>query len=345
MNTGSTEQFAEWLTEAARSLGAHSSACLRMDNPLLRQRIEENSVRTAQWLKSGRHGEMDYLERMFPAKANPWKHFSFAKSVIVVTFANHWGDPEATHCFPEPAQDALLGYVSAYAKGMDYHVRGQTILRGLHEQLGASVYAEATVDTEAVYERLFAVAGGLGVYGGNNLLRVPDQQSVRVFIGCLFVDCALPEVIHSPQMPFACETCRACVRNCPTGAIAFGQPIDARKCISYLTIEKRAVLPPEEGALIGDWLFGCDGCTSVCPPRDAGDGRIPVDLEWLFKTSAAELRRLIKGSAVSYAGVTQLRKNGVVVLKNMNSPQADKLFEWVRIHNGSERVQQQLLVG
>ncbi|NLX24513.1 MAG: epoxyqueuosine reductase [Lentisphaerae bacterium] len=345
MNTGSTEQFAEWLAETVRSLGAHSSACLRMDNPLLRERIEENSLRMAQWLKIGRHGEMDYLERMFPAKANPWEHFAFAKSVIVVAFTNHWGDPGATHPFPEPAGDALLGYISAYAKGIDYHVRGQTILRVLHEQLGAAVKAEATVDTEAVYERLFAVAGGLGVYGGNNLLRVPDQQSVRVFIGCLFVDRELPEVIHAPQMPFACETCRACVKNCPTGAIGFGQPIDARKCISYLTIEKRTVLTPEEGAQIGDWLFGCDGCTSVCPPRDAGDGRIPVDLEWLFKTSAAELRRLIKGSAVSYAGVTQLRKNGVVVLKNMNSPQADKLFEWVRIHNGSERVQQQLLVG
>ncbi|MBN2686163.1 MAG: epoxyqueuosine reductase [Pontiellaceae bacterium] len=344
MNIGSTEQFAEWLAETARSLGAHSVACLRMDNPLLREQIEANNARTAQWLKSGQQGEMDYLERMYPAKANPWEHFAFAKSVIVVTFTNQWGDPSATHPFPEPAQDALLGYISAYAKEIDYHARGQTILHGLHEKLGPDVQAEAAVDTKAVYERLFAIVGGLGVYGGNNLLRVPDKQNVRVFIGCLFVDRELPEVIHAPQMPFACETCRACVKNCPTGAITYGLPMDARKCISYLTIEKRNVLTPEEGALIGDWLFGCDGCTTVCPPRDAKNGRIPVDLEWLFKIPAAELRRLIKGTAVSYAGVSQLRKNGVVVLKNMGSPRADELLEWIRKNAGSERVQQQLRV-
>ena len=73
MNTGSSEQFAEWLAESARSLGAHSSACLRMDNPLLRERIEDNSLGMSQWRQCGRQGEMDYLERMFPAKANPWE--------------------------------------------------------------------------------------------------------------------------------------------------------------------------------------------------------------------------------------------------------------------------------
>jgi epoxyqueuosine reductase len=155
----------------------------------------------------------------------------------------------------------------------------------------------------------------------------------------------LPEVIHTPQMPFSCETCRACVKNCPTGAIQLGQPMDARKCISYLTIEKRDVLMQEEGRLIGDWLFGCDACTTVCPPRDVEGGRIPIDLEWLFKTSAAELRRIIKGNAASYAGVTQLRKNGVIVLKNMGSERARELLDWVHKNAGSERDLQQLSLG
>lgn len=334
--------FSEWLRAAAEKVGAHSAACIRMDNPVLRQRIEENNALNASWMKEGLHGDMEYLERMFPEKADPWATFPFAKSVIVLTFTNKWGDPAATHPFPAPAEDALLGYISAYAKEQDYHASGQAMLAELQAMLGEQVEAEAAVDTKAVYERLFAIVGGLGIRGGNDLLRVSGRTNVRVFIGCLFVDTELPEVIHEPSMLFACEDCRACVRKCPTDAIRFGQPIDARVCISYLTIEKRGLLSREEGQMIGDWIFGCDDCTTVCPPKDKVDTRIPVDLEWLLKTPAGELRRLIKGNAVSYAGVTQLRKNAVVVLKGMQSARAAELLEWTRKNTGSDLIRQQI---
>ncbi len=114
--------FSEWLAEASRNIGAHSVACIRMDNPLLRQRIEENSTQVTDWLKLEMHGEMNYLERMLPEKTNPWKTFPFAKSVLVLTLSNRWGNPAATHPFPAPANDALLGYISAYARGADYHL-------------------------------------------------------------------------------------------------------------------------------------------------------------------------------------------------------------------------------
>jgi epoxyqueuosine reductase len=94
--------------------------------------------------------------------------------------------------------------------------------------------------------------------------------------------------------------------------------------------------------MIEDWLFGCDWCSVVCPPRDKIDTRIPVDLEWLLKTPSAELRRLIKGNAVSYAGVTQLRKNAVVILKKSTSPIARELLEWVGEKTGSELIRDQL---
>lgn len=336
------DDFSGWLSAASREIGAHSAACIRMDNPVLRRRIEENNALVADWLKAGRHGEMDYLERMFADKSDPWKTFPFAKSVIVLCFANRWGDPAAEHPFPVPADDALLGYVSAYAKEVDYHSTGHAMLSELANRLGKGIHAQATVDTKAVYERLFAGVGGLGVMGGNDLLRVPGRENTRVFIGCLFVDAELPEVIHEPRMLFACDTCRACVKNCPTGAIGFGQPIDARKCIGYLTIEKRSVLTREEGGMIGDWLFGCDDCTTVCPPRDKLDTRIPVDLEWLLKTPAPQIRRVIKDNAASYAGVTRLRKNAVVVLKNKMSLQADELIGWVRKNTGSDLIRAQI---
>jgi|GEM_PF-880543 len=335
--------FSEWLAETAAKVGAHSAACIRLDNPLLKARIAENNAVVADWLKAGLHGEMDYLERMFTEKADPWKTFPFAKSVIVLTFTNQWGDPAATHPFPAPEDGALVGYISAYAKEIDYHRNGQAMLAELKGMLGEGIQAEAVVDTKAVYERLFATVSGLGVVGANDLLRVPGRTNVRVFIGCLFVDAELPEVIHEPKMPFACDDCLACIRKCPTGAIQFGKPIDARICISYLTIEKRSVLNREESEMIEDWLFGCDWCSVVCPPADKVDTRIPVDLEWLLKTPAAELRRLLKGNAVSYAGVTQLRKNAVVLLKKKrSSPGAEELLHWVSIKTGSKLISDQL---
>ncbi len=336
------DNFSKWLAETAQEIGAQSAACIRLDNLVLRQRIKENNAVVSNWLRHGRHGEMDYLERMFPEKSNPWKTFPFAKSVIVLSFTNHWGDPTATHPFPASENDALLGYVSAYAKEVDYHHNGQAMLAELKGLLGEGVHAEAAVDTKPVYERLFATVGGLGIVGGNDLLRVPDRTNVRVFIGCLFVDAELPEVIHEPKMPFGCDDCLACVKRCPTLAIQFGEPVDARKCISYLTIEKRSTLSRKEGEMIEDWLFGCDWCTVVCPPRDKDDTRIPVDLEWLLKTPAAEIRRTIKGNATAYAGVTQLRKNAVVILKKMETPRADELLGWVRENSGSDLIRQQI---
>jgi epoxyqueuosine reductase len=336
------DNFNGWLAEAAQQVGAHSAACIRMDNPVLRRCVEENNIRVADWLKTGMHGEMDYLERMFLEKSKPWETFPFARSVIVLAFTNRWGDPEATHPFPSPGNDALLGYISSYARERDYHSVGWAMLAELKAMLGEGIQSVETVDTKAVYERLFATVGGLGVVGGNDLLRVPDRTNVRVFIGCLFVDAELPEVIHEPKMPFACDACRACVKNCPTGAIEFGQPIDARKCISYLTIEKRSVLTREEGEMIGDWLFGCDACTVVCPPRDKVDTRIPIDLEWLLKTPAAQIRRTIKDNAVAYGGVKQLRKNAVVILKKMKTPRADELLVWFRKKSGSHLIREQI---
>jgi epoxyqueuosine reductase len=337
-----TENFSQWLQETAQSIGAHSAACIRMDNPLLRERIEENNVRVEDWLAAGLHGEMDYLERMFADKANPWTTFPSAKSVIVLSFTNEWGDPAAQHPFPPPAADALLGYISAYAKEVDYHHNGQAMLAELKGLLGEQLQAEAAVDTKPVYERVFATVGGLGIVGGNDLLRVPGRTNVRVFIGCLFVDAELPEVILEPRMPFGCEDCLACIKACPTGAIQYGQPIDARKCISYLTIEKRSLISRPEAMMMEDWLFGCDWCTVVCPPRDKVDTRIPVDLEWLLKTSAGQLRKTLKGNATAYAGVTQLRKNAVIILKKMESPRANVLLEWARKNSGSDLILEQI---
>ncbi|MDH3346410.1 MAG: DUF1730 domain-containing protein [Kiritimatiellaceae bacterium] len=336
------ENFQEWLRLVAQEIGAESIASIRLDNPELKRQIEQNNQQADAWLAAGFHGEMDYLERMQADKSNPWGAFPFAKSVLVVCFTNGWGDPHATHPFPPPAPDALLGYISAYAKETDYHRVGYSMLSTLSERLGPDIRSEASVDTKAVYERLFATVGGLGVIGSNTLLRIPTRTNVRVFIGSLFVDEKLPEVIHRANMPYSCQDCNQCLHGCPTGAIQLNKPMDARKCISYLTIEKRSLLTHDEAQLTENWLFGCDWCTITCPPRDTLDTRIPVDLEWLLKTPAGQLRKLLKDSACSYAGITQLRKNAVIILKKMNTDRSRNLLEWVRNHTGSDLIRQQL---
>lgn len=336
-----SDRFPEWLSQAAQEIGAHSAACIRMDNPQLRRHITENNRLVTEWLDDGRHAGMAYLQQMFSEKSDPWSKFPFAKSVIVLSFTNLWGDPAASSPFPVPAENALVGYISAYAREVDYHSTGQAILARLKLLLGEHIHAEATVDTKAVYERLFASVGGLGVMGGNDLIRLPDVGT-RAFIGCLFVDKELPEVILDPQPAFACDSCHACLENCPSGAIRLNQPFDGRKCISYLTIEKRSPLSREEAAVVGDWIFGCDCCTSICPPATLTDLRIPIDLEWLLKSPASEVRRMIKGNATSYAGVTQLRKNAVVVLKNMRTERACTLIKWVAENSGSELIRDQI---
>ena len=338
----SEEQFREWLQDAAQRVGAHSACCIRLDHPELPAAIAANDQRVAEWLAAGKQGEMDYLERMLPQKSNPWQTFPNAKAVIVLTFTNGWGDPAATHPFPAPEPGAPVGYISSYAREIDYHARGQAMLAELHQLLGKEVVAEAAVDTKPVYERLFATFGGLGIIGANNLLRVPDRTNVRVFIGTLFVDADLPNVIHEAKMPFGCEDCMACISNCPTDALTPGQPIDAPRCISYLTIEKRSVLSRSEAEMIGDWVFGCDACSNVCPPKEKIDSRIPVDLDWLLSQPAGEIRRKIQGNATAYAGVTQLRRNAVAMLKLREDERAKALLAKVAAKSKSPLIQEQL---
>ncbi|MFL2859726.1 MAG: epoxyqueuosine reductase [Pontiellaceae bacterium] len=335
-------EFKKWLDETVKIFGGHSACCIRMDHPELPEIIHQNNLLVKKWIKDGNHGEMEYLERMLPDKSDPWNTFPNAKAVILVAFTNKWGDPEAKHPFPDISKDSIIGYISSYAREIDYHIKGQKILNQLSQLLGSNIDAEIAVDTKPVYERLFAVFGGLGEIGANDLLRLPDRINVRVFIGALFVSADLPNVIHSPSMPFKCNDCLACIKNCPTNAITPNKPINAKRCISYLTIEKKSILSKEEGKLINDWVFGCDDCSNVCPPKEKIDSRIPIDLEWLLKSSSASIRRIIKNNAVSYSGVSQLRRNAIVILKNKNNDKSKELIEWVKINSKSKLVIDQI---
>ena len=339
-----SEDFENFLDKTAQDCGAISACSLDMTSSVFKVLVNEHTKRVDQWLEDGYGADLQYLYRQQEEKAAPWQTFSEFPSIITITFNNDWGEIDAEHPFPPVADDAFVGYISAYAKEQDYHRTGHAILRKIHEKLedyyGEEIKADFAVDTRPVYERFFAEIGGLGVRGPNDLLRTPERD-VRVFIGTLFLAKTLPQVIKKPKLRFPCKYCNACEKKCPTGAITKGQAFDTAKCSSYMSIEKKGVLNKQDRVYLEDWLFGCDWCTVVCPPKDKIDTRIPVDLEWLLKSSTGQIKRLIKGSAIEYAGVIQLRRNAIAILQGhaeQGNQKAQELIDWTEKNTGSQLI-------
>ncbi|MGW8267363.1 MAG: tRNA epoxyqueuosine(34) reductase QueG, partial [Longimicrobiales bacterium] len=225
-----------------------------------------------EWLERGFHGEMGYLARedAVARRGDLRRTMEEVRSVVVVAQGYGQEDP------PGVPEDRSRGVVARYARGEDYHdvlkgrlldllgwVRNEARETGLAEEVRGFAY----VDTGPILERELARRGGLGWFGKNTMLIHPRRGSY-FFLGTLLLDLELP-----PSEPFEadrCGSCRACLDACPTGALlgrdGTGAPLmDARRCISYLTIELKGPIPSELRAGIGNRIFGCDICQEVCP--------------------------------------------------------------------------------
>jgi epoxyqueuosine reductase len=186
-------------------------------------------------------------------------------------------------------------------------------------------WGRAVVDTAPLLERDFARRAGLGWIGKNTML-IDKHRGSYLFLGALLVDVAL--AADEPFRGFHCGTCTACLDACPTGAFVGPHRLDARRCISYLTIELRDQVPDELRPGVGDWLFGCDVCQEVCPwNRKAPDGSFPhrSDLEALdpialLAMSEEEYRQRFIGTALTRTGRSGLRRNAALVLGNRGDP-------------------------
>ena len=219
------------------------------------------------WLREGYHGEMAYLERPegIARRREPSRTLRTVRSVVVVGDEYHQEDPEGI------PGDPSRGVIAKYARGRDYHRIVGGRLRKLHRwiesEVGKAVEGRVAVDTGPVLEREMGERAGLGWFGKNTMLINPRRGSY-FFLGVLLLDLDLP-----PDEPFAedhCGSCSRCLEACPTGALlgrdASGAPVmDARRCISYLTIERRGAIPLELRPLIGNRIYGCDICQDVCP--------------------------------------------------------------------------------
>ncbi len=220
------------------------------------------------WLEAGRHGDMGYLARedAVARRGDLRGTMAGVRSVVVVADAYFQEDE------PGVPDDPSLGVIARYARGRDYHkVVKKKLLRLLdaarEAAAPASLEGRAYVDTGPILERELGRRAGVGWFGKNTMLIHPRKGS-HFFLGCLLLDVAL-----EPDPPFEadhCGTCRRCLDACPTGALLGrnedGAPVmDARRCISYLTIEHRGPIPEELRPLMGNRVYGCDICQEVCP--------------------------------------------------------------------------------
>ncbi len=337
----------------ARRLGFHRAAIVPIDPPVPMERYQS-------WLAAGYAGEMEYLSspEHLALRADPRLLLAEARSMVVVALAHQRLDPpsqgaEAAPPGDRPADPTLIplrGRIAKYARSEDYHMvlRDRLVLLAerLREVLGRPVLARSCVDAAPVLERSWAERAGLGFIAKNTLLISPGVGS-HVMLGELLLDLELPlrsaedsadeAELAAPAGPASrrrCGGCRACLDACPTQAFVDAYVLDARRCISYLTIEHRGVIPRELRAAIGNWIFGCDVCQDVCP-YNAGTGEphdpalaardlehsLP-DLLVLAGHHSNQIRRFVKRTSMRRVPREQLLRNVAVALGNSGDARA-----------------------
>lgn len=290
------------------------------------------------WLDSGYAGEMRYLHRSAERRADVRAVVPTARTVICLGTIYSADRPYSTES-SDPCQAAI----ARYAWGDDYHAvierRMDGLLEWLHARAGVPFDARAYVDTGPVQERVYAQHAGLGWIGKNTCL-INEERGSWLFLSEII--CSLALAPDAPALD-QCGTCARCIEACPTGAIVEPYVIDARRCLSYLTIELKEAIPASQREDIGRHAYGCDICQEVCPwniqpgvgvssdpawqPRPGLDG---VQLADLWRRSDDELRALLKGSAMKRAGVRRLRRNLAVAIANSGSADAIATLESCR---------------
>ncbi|KFZ31035.1 [Fe-S]-binding protein [Pseudidiomarina salinarum] len=212
------------------------------------------------WLAAGMHGEMDYMERHGDLRAHPEQ--LHPGSVRAISVRMNYLPAEAG--FAKTLKNPRLGYISRYALGRDYHKLMRKRLKQLGDRIKeacAELEFRPFVDSAPIMERPLAVKAGLGWTGKHSLV-LDEQGGSWFFLGELLVNLPLP--VDKPVAE-KCGTCNACITICPTQAIVEPYILDARRCISYLTIELKTAIPEPLRPLIGNRVYGCDDCQLICP--------------------------------------------------------------------------------
>ena len=304
------------LEQQARALGFSSLGVTGVE-------LEEDERHLVHWLSAGFHGDMRYMQRHGRMRSRPQELLPGSVRVISARM-DYWpGEArDAAAVLADPAR----AYVSRYALGRDYH----KVLRRALAQLAQAVQAHigpfgyrVCVDSAPVLEKALARNAGLGWIGKHTNLIARDAGS-WFFLGEILTDLPLP-----PDAPASahCGTCQACIPACPTGAIIAPWRLDARRCISYLTIEHHGAIPPELRPALGNRIYGCDDCQLVCPWNKFAAAAAHPDfkvrhgldaatLPDLFRWTAQEFETRMRGSAIYRIGYLRWLRNIAVALGN-----------------------------
>jgi epoxyqueuosine reductase len=304
------------LGERARALGFDALGVASIDIP-------EDERHLLKWLKDGFHGEMHYMQRHGVMRSRPQQLHPGTVRVVSARM-DYW--PAETRDARSVLADGRLAYVSRYALGRDYH---KTLRRGLatlaaelHQRIGPSGY-RVCVDTAPVLEKALARDAGLGWIGKHTNL-IARERGSWFFLGEILTDLPLPV---DERAGAHCGSCQACIPACPTGAIVAPWRLDARRCISYLTIEHHSAIPVELRTAIGNRIYGCDDCQLVCPWNKFAHAAAHPDfkvrhgldaaaLPQLFRWSAAQFEERMRGSAIYRIGYQRWSRNLAVALGN-----------------------------
>ncbi len=337
-----------WVLARARALGFDlAGVAPARDFPEL-ARMEE-------WLGRGYAGEMRYLGDA--RRRSPGRVLAAARSLIVVALNYNSAQPYSTQNgplhSPNPPDDPPRGWISRYAWGDDYHdlvgKRLRALVEDMRGEFGAGFEARLYVDTGPILERVAAKYAGLGWLGKNTCL-IHHRLGSWLFLGVIVTTFELEPTLqpHEPPPADLCGRCRLCLDACPTGALVEPYVLDARRCVSYLTIELRGSVPEEFRPAMGAMVFGCDICQDVCPwngspPFNFAQGREPVErrrapatapagfdpralpddrslfapeLEWLATMDEEEYRRIFRRSAVKRTKWRGMVRNACIALGN-----------------------------
>lgn len=269
------------------------------------------------WLDSGGAAGMGYLDRQAEARSHPDHILDGVRSVVVVSVV--YGRPDHSPLGPHQAK------VARYARGADYHEwlwrRLEALLSWLTQEC-PDARGRAIADTAPLLERDFARMAGLGWFGKNTML-IDRRLGSFTVLGSLLVDVELE--YDAPKESGHCGTCTRCLDACPTDAFDGPYQLDARRCLSYWTIEHKGAIPDEVAETLDDWVFGCDVCQDVCPwNRKAPEGRAeelapspewthPDLIDWLSREPTA-FSKALKRSAMSRAKRSGLLRNAALIL-------------------------------
>ena len=285
----------------------------------------EAGERLREWIAAGYHGEMGWIEERAEQRASPQGLWPEARSVIALAMSYApASDPMAL------ANEGSRGRISVYAQGTDYHKTVKKALKAMGRWLAeeAGCQLKVFVDTAPVMEKPLSAAAGIGWQGKHSNL-LSREHGNWLFLGVIYTTLEL-----APDAPASehCGSCSRCMMACPTGAIIAPGQVDARKCISYLTIEYAGPIPHEYRAAIGNRIYGCDDCLAVCPwNRFASQAQANIAfapraelaapaLADLLALDDASFREMFSGSPIKRIGVARMIRNCLIAAGNSGDP-------------------------